>query len=196
SGARAARHADPFVSNHRFSALPGFDYAGPLERDPDQPARSAVLELRAVPDWAGPGHDVFGTSQNAGTQLDSGAAILDFTNLPARGDGKDIVGARCRTRFSGAGTDRSVPHADRKRRRALARKALALRARCDAASSKTEVRSDGTICLCAQSLLHALALHCRTPPTGQSKSRPPPYVLGAAATTANHERHTAYRADG
>ena len=73
AGARPARHADPVFLDHRPAAHPRLLHAGPVERDPDQPARSALLELRALSARRGAGDDVFGAAAHDQAKPDSRA---------------------------------------------------------------------------------------------------------------------------
>ena len=78
-------------------AFSRFSDAGSVERDADQPARSALLELRPLSAGARPGDDVFGAAKGEDAQPDRQSAVRDAVRqLPARGDDQDVVGNGCR----------------------------------------------------------------------------------------------------
>ena len=74
-------------------------------------------------------------------------------------------------------------------------KTFAVRAGRDAANSEADIRFAGTIRVCAQSVLHALALPARASSAGQSEPRAQADVFRASQPSPANEQHATHRAD-
>ena len=95
----------------------------------------------------------------------------------------------------GAGPDRPAPDADRERRRALARKAVAARPGRPDSHPEAEVRFAGAVRLRQGSVDQPLALPARASPARQPEPRPPADVQRTLEVPAADERDAPYRAD-
>ena len=103
-------------------------HAGALDQDPEQPVRGAVLQLRAVPARRGPGDAVLGLAEDARSGRRSRACRCGRpTTTCAHAMVAALDAGDVELDFRIQLPDRSAPDADRERRRALARAAVAAR---------------------------------------------------------------------
>ena len=96
------------------AAPAGSHHAGPVDQDAEQPVRSALLQLRAVPAGRGPGHAVLGLADVHDADADSAPAAASARRLPARRDGGG-AGQRRRARSTSACRCRPIRIACRSR---------------------------------------------------------------------------------
>ena len=162
-----------------------------MDQDPEQPARGALLQLRAVPPGRGSGDAVLVLAQMGEAHADSAPAAAAAGRLPAPGHGQDLEHARRRDRLPHPAADRPVPHADRERSGAVAGETLAARIGGDDPHPEADLRFPRPDQLREAAFLQPLALYCRAPATRQSKPRAQAHVLGTRDLPARHEPHPA-----
>ena len=115
---------------------------------------------------------------------DTAPAAAPARRLPARCDGRRARRRRCGTRLPHPAPDRCAPDADRERRRAVARAAVAAGVGGHLAHSTADLRFAGATRLCETTLLQPLALHRRAPPARQPEPRAAAHVPGAVTVAA------------
>ena len=116
------------------------DHAVPVDEDADQSARERVLQLRPLPAGRGPGHEVLVPLAQDRAHARARLPLRPPDNYLRDAMVSTLAAEDVEFDICAAGADRSVPHADRGRGRAVADQAVAARAGSGAADPAAVVR--------------------------------------------------------